>query len=133
MKKFGTQWYWVNNYTNSRGRIWLGWHHHDNSIQLINTTKYLIHFFVQAKKGNFTTYLIVVYGLHIVENRRPMWSFLENLANSMTESWCVIGDFNEVLCAGDRINGNSIIVGETKDFEHLLDFTDLIELKSSGS
>lgn len=48
----------------------------------------------------------------------------------MTDPWCIIGDFNSILYAGDRINGNPVAGVETKDFEHLLDFTDLVELKS---
>lgn len=75
----------------------------------------------------------MVYGLHTVDTQRPMWGYLEALDSSMIETWCVIGDFNAVLYAGVIINGNPITVGETRDFEHLLDFTDLLELKSSGS
>ncbi|XP_021861555.1 uncharacterized protein [Spinacia oleracea] len=133
LKKFGANWSWVDNYVCSpRGRIWIGWLHNDISLQVIDRVEYGIHCLVNSKNGKLIAHITVVYGLHTVEDRVPMWRYLEGLANAMTGPWCVIGDFNAVLNSADRSNGNPVTIRETKDFEQLLDTTDLVEVKSSG-
>ncbi|XP_021843478.1 uncharacterized protein [Spinacia oleracea] len=44
-----------------------------------------------------------------------------------------MGDFNAVLLAADRVNGNAVTEGETKDFDSCMDAAGLAELKSCGS
>lgn len=67
-----------------------------------------------------------------MDDKVPMWRYLETLANTINGAWCVIGDFNAILTSEDRCNGNPVAIRETRDFEHLLDTTDLVEIKSSG-
>lgn len=43
-----------------------------------------------------------------------------------------MGDFNSVLYSDDRVNGNPVTAKETVDFEHLIEHTDLVEIKSCG-
>ncbi|XP_056688387.1 uncharacterized protein [Spinacia oleracea] len=134
MGKFGPTWTWDDNYLFSpRGRIWLAWHHADITIQIIQKTEQLIHCWVQLKNGKAAFFLTVVYGLHTVDTRKHLWHDLSLLAHSITSPWCVVGDFNVVLYAGDRINGNPVAIAETADFASLLDTTDLGEMKASGN
>lgn len=74
MKKFGPNWAREDNYVCSpRGKIWIGWLHKEINIQVIDKTEYVIHYLVHSKNGNFTAYFTVVYGLHTVDDRAPMW------------------------------------------------------------
>ncbi|XP_010667082.1 uncharacterized protein LOC104884178 [Beta vulgaris subsp. vulgaris] len=74
----------------------------------------------------------VVYGLHIVDDRKSLWVDLGNLDKSIHEPWCITGDFNVVLSTGDRDNGAPVSNYETQDFNQLLTTSDLSEFKSCG-
>ncbi|XP_021851602.2 uncharacterized protein [Spinacia oleracea] len=92
----------------------------------------VIHGFITAKNGQFSTSFIGVYGLHSIENRKPMWVDLCSLKNSITRPWLVMRDFKVVLLSGDRINDTAVNNNETREFEECVNSTDLTELKTFG-
>ncbi|XP_021844124.1 uncharacterized protein [Spinacia oleracea] len=133
-KKIGNGWQWIMNYEHSpRGRIWIGWKHALVSVQLLHKTEFCIHCTVATKNGLFSANFIAVYGLHSVDTRRPMWREISNFSSTVVCPWLVMGDFNAVLLAADRVNGNAVTEGETKDFDSCMDSAGLAELKSCGS
>jgi len=54
-------------------------------------------------KGFYVTF---IYGANQELQRKNLWEDLKNIANGMNKAWCILGDFNVVLYAGDRIGGN---------------------------
>ena len=62
-----------------------------------------------------------------------MWDDLRLLANHMTDAWCVLGDFNDVLSHEDRIGGEDVQYMEMVDFKRCLEETELTELKTTGA
>ena len=42
-------------------------------------------------------YITFVYGANHELQRKDLWDDLINIANSMNEAWCILGDFNAVL------------------------------------
>lgn len=58
-----------------------------------------------------------------------MWLQLCTFDKNITEPWCIMGDFNAVLAANDRINGVPISPYETQGFLHLLNTTDLVSTR----
>lgn len=91
----------------------------------------LIHCSVMSKDGLHSILITATYGLHSIEDRKPLWAELQQLDNA-TVPWLVMGDYNAVLNSGDRFNGSTVTDGEPRDFIHLLDSTDLLEIKSVG-
>ncbi|XP_021836060.2 uncharacterized protein [Spinacia oleracea] len=133
-KKIGVGWQWIMNYEHSpRGRIWIGWKHALVSVQLIQKTEFCVHCHVTTKNGLFDALFSAVYGLHSVDTRRPMWREITTFSSTVNCPWLVMGDFNAVLLAADRVNGNAVTEGETKDFDSCMDAAGLAELKSCGS
>ncbi|KAJ8435573.1 hypothetical protein Cgig2_020035 [Carnegiea gigantea] len=57
---------------------------------------------LSTMKGFYITFAYVAN--HKLQ-RRDLWEDLLNIANSMDEAWCILGDFNAVLYTGDRIRG----------------------------
>lgn len=57
-----------------------------------------------------------------------MWRKPEHLATTIRGHWCVMGDFSSVLYSGDRV---LVTAKDTADFEHLLEHTNLVEMKSN--
>ncbi|XP_021866145.1 uncharacterized protein [Spinacia oleracea] len=67
LKKFGSVWQWDFNYSHSpRGRIWLGWKHAVVTVQILQETEQMIHTFVTAKSGQFSTFFTPVLNGSIV-------------------------------------------------------------------
>ncbi|XP_056698437.1 uncharacterized protein [Spinacia oleracea] len=132
-KKIGNGWQWIMNYECSpRGRVWLGWKHALFSVQLLHKSEFCIHCTVSTKNGLFSANFTAVYGVHTVDTRRPMWREITNFNSTVSCPWLVMGDFNAVLLATDRVNGNAVTEGETKYFDSCMDSAGLAELKSYG-
>ncbi|XP_056689712.1 uncharacterized protein [Spinacia oleracea] len=104
-----------------RGRVWIGWKHVVVSVQLLYKTEFCIHCVITTKNGLFSAMFTAVYGLHSVDARRPMWREITNFSGTVSCPWLVMGDFNAVLLANDRDNGNAVTEGETKDFDSCMD------------
>lgn len=55
------------------GRIWKGWLHQDVELNVVNVHEKYLHSCVHNKNGGFTCFLTIVYGLHSVDSRLPLW------------------------------------------------------------
>lgn len=71
------------------------------SSQII-TRRVLIH------NTNIEFVLSAVYGLHTVEQRRPLWEELRQVCNAAIGPWIAMRDYNVVLNVDDRYNGSQI-------------------------
>ena len=49
--------------------------------------------------------LCFVYGLHSIVDRRPLWANVETLLQNHDLPWMVLGDFNCVMRASERMHG----------------------------
>ncbi|XP_074306129.1 uncharacterized protein LOC141641362 [Silene latifolia] len=75
----------------------------------------------------FATY---VYGFNKIEERVPLWNDLIRL--TVTNPWIVLGDFNNVLRADEKI-GLPVKDAETAPFQSAIDNCGLHDLKSPSS
>ncbi|XP_010687394.1 uncharacterized protein LOC104901504 [Beta vulgaris subsp. vulgaris] len=130
-KKFGGSWQWGDNYSHSsKGRIWLAWKHALIQVKILFTTEQVIHALITDKNSQYKMLFTAVYGLHNIEDRKPLWTTLKNITHNM--EWIIMGDFNSVLECDDRLNGNPVTNAETEDFRNMLDNTDLMVVKGIG-
>nr|XP_016465345.1 PREDICTED: uncharacterized protein LOC107788185 [Nicotiana tabacum] len=75
---------------------------------------------------------LIVYGLHIIEDRRGLWEALRSIQSSQQGPWLAMGDYNAVLQVEDRKYGNHVTEIKTKDFSDYLFDTGVTEMKSVG-
>ena len=78
-------------------------------------------------------YLSCVYGNPIISLRHIVWERLTRFGVNRKSSWCMVGDFNEILnnsekTGGPRRNDNTFL-----PFASMLDACDMTELPSSGN
>lgn len=73
-----------------------------------------------------------IYGLHSVDDRKPLWNKLQNPTAIINSPWLIMGDFDVVNSVHDKINGATFSGYKTRDFVNLLEATDMVELKSCG-
>lgn len=87
---------WLCNYEFSpKGRILLGWKHNDITVGMLKKQSQLIHCSVMSKDGLHSILITATYGLHSIEDRKPLWAELQQLDNA-TVPWLVMGDYNAV-------------------------------------
>ncbi|XP_070002551.1 uncharacterized protein [Nicotiana sylvestris] len=110
-------WAIQNNYRNAiNGRIWLTW---DPKVYCIDVEKIdaqLIHCTVRGRRDGFEACLTLVYGFNTVEQRKALWSNLNDISTQVTKSWIIGGDFNTMLYTQDRMYGNLVAMSEMVDF-----------------
>ncbi|KAJ8426152.1 hypothetical protein Cgig2_024357 [Carnegiea gigantea] len=46
--------------------------------------------------------------------------------------WCILGDFNTILCKEDRLGGDAVTDQDTKELSQFMDQCELIEMRSIG-
>ncbi|KAJ8428386.1 hypothetical protein Cgig2_023577 [Carnegiea gigantea] len=61
-----------------------------------------------------------------------IWQHLKQLNNSITLSWCIIGDFNEMIHPSDEVGGTPLTVHKTHRFNDFLAATESINTNVQG-
>ncbi|KAJ8421553.1 hypothetical protein Cgig2_004598 [Carnegiea gigantea] len=62
----------------------------------------------------------------------PLWDNLQNISNGMNDAWCVLGDFNAILTAEDRMGGAEINRNEECGTILLLDYQNSVDKNRQG-
>ncbi|XP_057247520.1 uncharacterized protein LOC104901502 [Beta vulgaris subsp. vulgaris] len=133
-KKLGNIWSWEDKYGFSpRGRIWIGWKPGVVSVNVVRKTEQCVMVQVASLEQNHVFSLIVVYGLHTIADRRQLWVDLREMVDNVDFPYLIIGDFNAVSRASDRINGTLVSEAETVDFSDFLMEVGVLEAPCSGA
>ncbi|XP_071740659.1 uncharacterized protein [Rutidosis leptorrhynchoides] len=56
------------------------------------------------KSSSIESTIVNIYGPHHDREKKLMWDLLDRMLNSVATSWLLVGDFNEVRDASDRLN-----------------------------
>ena len=93
---------------NHVGGIWLLWK--DNNVDLDNIAKEhrAIHCSVFEKGTNKQCVVTTVYAPTQNHKKPAFWNYLKKLNESITLSWCILGDFNEMLHPFEKIEGTQV-------------------------
>lgn len=73
-----------------------------------------------------------VYGLHSIVRRRSLWNSLKELKKGIIVPWMVIGDFNALLSAQDKVGRLSVTNYKQQDLKKLVHGCNLVDLQSIG-
>lgn len=73
-----------------------------------------------------------MYGHNTLDRRRQLWNDLRVIDGSIQGPWFIIGDFNNVLCVGDRIGGHDVAAYEYADLQDMMDNIGLFEHNMIG-
>ncbi|KAL3646608.1 hypothetical protein CASFOL_009575 [Castilleja foliolosa] len=127
-------WNQVNNFdTHVAGRILVLWNPSKVSMEPISISPQVIHFKATCKVSSVSTRLSFIYGLHSIIDRRPLWTNLSDFSGQNRSPWLLLGDFNNVLCSGDRQNGVDVTPYEIRDFEDFCSASGVSDLQYTGS
>ena len=67
--------------------------------------------------------LSAVYAPAQERDKDDFWHHLNQLSTSISLPWCIIGDFNEMLCAYDKMGGAPLNTSRTRRLNNLLNCT----------
>ncbi|KMT06366.1 hypothetical protein BVRB_7g160480 [Beta vulgaris subsp. vulgaris] len=87
---------------------------------------------VQNSYGTSLFHLAIVYGLHTIAYRRSLWVELLNFVSHCQGPCNLIGDYNAVYNAQDRMNGNVVSEAKTIDLRNFVMDAQLMEAPSTG-
>lgn len=95
---FDRSWNWIHNgQFHNRVRILVGWIPDLVNVQVAVVHLHLNHCRVTIKSTNVSFCFTILYGLNQVADRKSLWNTLVDISTSMTNPWCIIGDFNAVF------------------------------------
>ncbi|CAJ2661953.1 unnamed protein product [Trifolium pratense] len=124
---------YLDNYLNhDNGRIWLYWDDRVVDVKFISSTAQMIHCGIYDTNGTFLYWFTAIYALNLLEHRRKLWTDLEGLHQQQQGPWCLMGDFNNVLKAADRIGGKMVHESEYSDMASMMEKVGLAEMDSLG-
>lgn len=83
--------------------------------------------------GNISFFASCIYGPTGVKKRVELWERLSRLGVNRKESWCVFGDFNDILHNGEKIGGVWRADESFDPFNQMINVCKLEELQSQGN
>jgi hypothetical protein len=92
----------------------------------------MIHCGLFDTNGVFLNWFTAIYAFNHLEQRKMLWKELEAIHYSQQGPWCLIGDFNNVLKAADRVGGKLVHESEYADLVSFMDKAGLSDMDCSG-
>ncbi|KAF7829553.1 ribonuclease H [Senna tora] len=112
------------------GGIWCMWNECGHGFQVVLKHDQFIHF--KVMEGSHIWFLTVVYGSSRVAQRRELWNCLNILGASISDPWCIVGDFNAFLFGSEKTGGSSQGSRPDRHFLNMVDSNSLVDLGYSG-
>ncbi|XP_058775054.1 uncharacterized protein LOC131649298 [Vicia villosa] len=97
----------------------------------VSSSSHYIHYGVYDLMGGFKYWLTAIYAKNQVEQRRILWTNMNDLCRKYLGRWCVVGDFNNVANSLDRV-GEMVVKAEYEDFNNMMSTIGLCEMDSKG-
>ncbi|WJX47132.1 hypothetical protein P8452_33857 [Trifolium repens] len=73
-----------------------------------------------------------IYASPIETKRNILWNDLKSLARNIHEPWLLAGDFNDIVCAGEKKGGASASIRKCNTFKDRIDACNLIDMGAMG-
>lgn len=83
--------------------------------------------------GSYNFFVSCVYGDPSGNRKQYLWKRFSRIGTNRRESWCMFGNFNEILHNGDTIGGPDRSDAVYEFFNQMLKTCDMMELPSSGN
>ncbi|XP_060211785.1 uncharacterized protein LOC132639349 [Lycium barbarum] len=124
---------WQHNYqVGGKRRIWVVWDARLCDFSVIQPTPQHIHGYLKIHVNNMAFHLTVIDGLHSIQDRKPLWEDLMNIAGLMSTPWLVMCDFNAIMHVHYRTHGPPVQDPKIKDFCDCMIDSGMEEMKSVG-
>ena len=99
---------------------------------MVKCSAQMIHCGIYDLNGVFKNWMTTIYAFNQLDDRRRLWTDLERVHSSQHGAWVLMGDFNNVIKAMDRIGGNLVTEAEIVDLRDVMEKVGLFEKDSLG-
>ncbi|KAL9236050.1 hypothetical protein vseg_010759 [Gypsophila vaccaria] len=126
-------WSVTTNYSWHRGgRIRVFWNHSLFDIHFLAYGAQYIHMKVHSQIDNKQFLLTMIYAFNGLNERVKLWNFLKKEAQTCSEPWIWLGDFNTVLSPNERLGG-STTEAEMEYFQECVSLCGMEDLNATGA
>ncbi|PSR91221.1 Endonuclease/exonuclease/phosphatase protein [Actinidia chinensis var. chinensis] len=127
-------WKMVDNFNHHpNGRILVIWKEELVTLVILETSDQAIHCQATCKSSGLTFLITFVYAFNTTVGRRSLWENLRRFNSIHHHPWILLGDFNNVLSNGERINGMPVTTYEIREFKECCYDLGLSDLRSTGA
>ncbi|XP_074315244.1 uncharacterized protein LOC141651429 [Silene latifolia] len=112
------------------GRIWVLWKGNSVVVDVLEMSEQYIHTRVRMVHNGTVFLATFIYAFNKIEHRVPLWTALDRLSGN--GPWIVLGDFNNVLYANERL-GKAVSDEEMLPFQSIVASCDLHDMKTTGA
>ncbi|XP_054817775.1 uncharacterized protein LOC129317480 [Prosopis cineraria] len=132
VKKLGfSDWIRVEATGYARG-TWILWNNNTIEIDYIYSNVQILHCKVNVLSNNTSYLLSCVYGDPNPYERVALWDSITLLAQDISDSWLIVGDFNAYLSYKDKCPGSGHNQRAMKQFRDYINSSNLLELNFTG-
>ena len=100
-------------------------------VEVLTADKRIID--LRVKIGSLTFFLSCIYGDPVRARRNLVWDRITSIGASRDEAWILVGDFNELLNANEKVGGPTREESTFWDFRNMVDNCRIKEIRSSGN
>ncbi|KAK4252766.1 hypothetical protein QN277_014312 [Acacia crassicarpa] len=109
------------------------WWQDSITLSVLYRSKNIIHAIIDSDCLNAPRMISFIYGPPKEGERRIVWDSLRRLASGITDSWLVVGDFNDLLSQSEKEGGNPRAMRKIINFQGFLSDCNLMDLEFKGS
>uniref|UniRef100_A0A803PAR7 Reverse transcriptase domain-containing protein n=1 Tax=Cannabis sativa TaxID=3483 RepID=A0A803PAR7_CANSA len=91
-----------------------------------------MHCYVQSQQQEGKFFVSLIYAFNNEKKREELWADLEELAKKISETWILMGDFNEIMNGDERI-GRRAQCNPSQRLQDCMENCNMADLKYSGS
>lgn len=119
-------------FKNIINKIWIFWSDQVN-VNLVQDKEQQVLCKISSQYIPTHFYLTIVYAKCTEQERIELWDDLKSTATMMQEPWGVVGDFNSITCAEEKLGGRPFNLNNNLDFISCIDECGLQDAGFSGS
>ncbi|KAI9096763.1 hypothetical protein K1719_025942 [Acacia pycnantha] len=113
------------------GGIVAAWRSDRVKVNVVLSNRQLLH--LSCVVVSIPEYFITaVYAVPLPVMKQALWADLRNLASSMSRSWVVVGDFNDIAHSSERVGGSNLNFSRMKIFQDRIQDCSLVDMGSTG-
>ena len=108
---------------NHVGGLWILWNTANVDVTILFKELRFIHCLVYDKISAKQCLITAVYAPAQENQKNAFWNKLSQLHESIDQPWCILGDFNEMLHASEKIGGTPLSTGKIQRLPNFLHYS----------